>query len=628
MFLKHFARAMTALAILVVGAASLPATVRAQTSRIEKIDSTAVTGSAYARLRRLTYDQCEKRCLSDRRCVALEFHEGEAGRRRSFNCALFSSIGQTRKAANTIVGLKRTETVRKSVEPERRAYRRVAPQPPPPRPSPSITSRDPARNSGSSGPTIGTGRVSPGQGYGSGYGTGPQPSVPAYRRKPLSEESERSAQSQAELAARAAAEARARAEAEARARAQESQRRATSPSPSASPDTREPRAGASRSIASDRTRSVAPAPAVTAPSPSPVEAAPAAAPAPPDPALGYHIVPVFYGTDRDRKDTAKRIVYGADRARRLEMGQALVTVPLSHKVPNIERPSAWTLPWFGTVWQGKEDPKQHFTIKEIKALGKDALLELVRKRLAESASFKDQALVFIHGYNVGFDDSLYRTAQITYDLQFDGAAFTYSWPSGTGWTSYPYDRDSAQQAEPYLYQFLQMVQNETGTKSINIIAHSMGNQILLQVLRDLKRRSPAVSNINQIVLAAPDVDRDAFEFLASEIRGIAKGITLYASASDKALDASRIFAGNRPRAGDVPSPPESPVVVAGIDTIDISAVSTSYLALNHSSYAEHTELLTDLNHLIRTGLRPPNLRITAYRRIDAPSGGSYWRYGN
>lgn len=336
-------------------------------------------------------------------------------------------------------------------------------------------------------------------------------------------------------------------------------------------------------------------------------------------------MPVFYGTDRNRADTAKRIVYANDRARRLEMGQALITVPSNHKVPNIERPSAWSIPYFGKIWEETEDPKKHFTVREIKAHTKAELLALVKQRLAGSDAFKNQSLVFIHGYNVGFDDSLYRTAQISFDLQFDGATYTYSWPAGSGWASYPYARDSAQQAEPYLYEFLQMVQNETGTTSISIVAHSMGNQMLLQVLRSLKQRSPGVSKINQIILAAPDVDRDAFEFLAGEIKGVAKGITLYAAGNDVALEASRYLAGNQPRAGDVP--PNGPVVVPGIDTIDISSISTGYLAINHSNYAEHTELLTDLKHLIRSGTRPPELRIAGYRRIQVLQG-TYWRYGN
>lgn len=337
-------------------------------------------------------------------------------------------------------------------------------------------------------------------------------------------------------------------------------------------------------------------------------------------------MPVFFGTDRNRVKQEGRIGYANDRAKRLEMGRALVSVPLDHKVPNIERPRAWTIPYIGSIQLEKEDPNKHFTVREIKVLTKAELLGLVKERLRVSQTFREQSIVFVHGYNTSFDDALFRTAQISYDLQFDGAAFAYSWPSGGGLASYIYDRDSAQGAERYLYEFLQMVQNDTGSKSINIIAHSMGNQMLLQVLRSLKLRAPqAVSSINQIILAAPDVDRDAFEALAAEVTGVAKGITLYAAANDRALEASRLVAGNKPRAGDVPE--GGPVIVAGIDTIDITRLSTSYLALHHSGYAEHTDLLTDIGHIFRSGTRPWSQRLRAYRPVEL-STGTYWRYEN
>ena len=38
-------------------------------------------------------------------------------------------------------------------------------------------------------------------------------------------------------------------------------------------------------------------------------------------------------------------------------------------------------------------------------------------------------MVFIHGFNVPFEDAIYRTAQLAHDLDFDGAPILYSWPS-------------------------------------------------------------------------------------------------------------------------------------------------------------------------------------------------------
>ncbi len=353
---------------------------------------------------------------------------------------------------------------------------------------------------------------------------------------------------------------------------------------------------------------------------------------PPAPALApaaesdWDIVPVFYGTDRTRTADAQRVNYGSGRDKRLQLGHALVTVPRSHQVPQIERPWVYHLPFTEIVlWQETEDPKKHFTIKEIRELPREEFLELVRKRLSLSKEYENHALVFVHGFNTNFEFAVFRTAQMAYDLQFDGAPFLYSWPSKgqVGLQDYSYDRESAGAAEPYFREFLDLVVRETGAKSVSIIAHSMGNQVLLPVLRDLRRSTPEGVQISQVILAAPDVDRDTFEFLAKEIQGVSRGVTLLAASNDRALTVSRQFWGGVPRAGDVPT--EGPIVVPDIDTIDVTAINTELLSLNHSGYAEKSELLDDIKRLIKTGERPPEKRVPILERITT-ARGAFWRY--
>jgi esterase/lipase superfamily enzyme len=339
----------------------------------------------------------------------------------------------------------------------------------------------------------------------------------------------------------------------------------------------------------------------------------------------WDIVPVFYGTDRDRSDQPTRIAYGTARAQRMELGRALVTVPKLHQVPNIERPFALRVPYFQiTIFQQAEDPKRHFTVQSIAALTREEFIALARERVGGSSAFKDQALIFVHGYNTDFDAALYRTAQMAYDLQFDGASFLYSWPSASGLTGYNYDRESATQAERFLRPFIDLVVKETGAQSVSLIAHSMGNLPLLQVLRDLGPSLPAGVQLNQIILASPDVDRDVFGYLAANLSKYGRGITLYCSANDRAMAAARRVAGGIPRAGDVPD--DGPIVIDGIDTIDISATSTDMLALNHSVYAERTALLNDIGLLLQTGERPPDRRIPILQRVTTSNGGAFWRY--
>ena len=345
---------------------------------------------------------------------------------------------------------------------------------------------------------------------------------------------------------------------------------------------------------------------------------------PAQPQSDWDVVPVFYGTDRMRKDEPKRPIYTSDRARRLELGRALVTVPKLHQVPNIERPFAIRIPYFQiTLYERAEDPKQHFTVQEMKVLTREQFRGLVRERVGGSNSYKDQAVVFVHGYNTSFDDALYRTAQMAYDLKFDGASFLYSWPSVGDFTGYGYDRESSSQAEPYLRDFLELVLKDSGAKSVSVIAHSMGNLPLLRVLQSLGPSLPPDVRLNQIILAAPDVDRDVFTYLAANIKSYGRGITLYCSSNDRAMEAARRVAGRVPRAGDVPT--DGPIVLSGIDTIDITQTSTDYLALNHSTYAEKSALLNDIGLLLQTGERPPDRRIPILQRINT-AAGDFWRY--
>jgi esterase/lipase superfamily enzyme len=337
----------------------------------------------------------------------------------------------------------------------------------------------------------------------------------------------------------------------------------------------------------------------------------------------WDVVPVFFGTDRAEQPDPTRLQFNAERGRRLELGRAMVTVPKIHEVPNIERPWVVKIPYFDvTIYEEAEDPDKHFTMQEIKKLPEADFLALARERIAASSRYKDHALVFVHGYNTSFDHAIYRTAQVAYDLKFDGAAFLYSWPSGGAVASYTYDRESAQASEPYLRQFLDLVVKQTGAKSVSIIAHSMGNQPLLDVLKDMRSGGPQEVAINEVILAAPDVDADNFANVAQRIEGIAKGVTLYAASNDRALIVSRNFWRN-PRAGDVPA--AGPLIVPGIETIDVTAASTDSFALNHSGYAENNDLLQDIGKLILSGLRPPDQRLPALKRTSSPKG-DFWRY--
>jgi esterase/lipase superfamily enzyme len=342
------------------------------------------------------------------------------------------------------------------------------------------------------------------------------------------------------------------------------------------------------------------------------------------------LVPVFFGTDRKRADLRSRIDFGPERASELQLGRAVVTVPRTpnRKVGEISRPSRWERLFFGVPAEGI--PSKHFTILPggVRVFA-DAqeFMAAVKEHMEEAGEFSDHAFIFVHGYRTTFEDALYRVAQISYDMAGGdgrpfGTAFLYSWPSGGKLRDYVYDTESAQFSVEHLREYVDLVLQKSGAKHVHMIAHSMGNRPLMAALDAIAKSKKRPTTINQIILAAPDLDAAQFQKIAQRIVPIAKGVTLYASANDLAMKAAREAYRGTVRAGDVAK--DGPVLVKGVDTIDISAISTDIIALGHAEYAERRELLNDIALLFRKGERPPHRRTPMYKMIRA-ARGVFWR---
>ena len=345
-------------------------------------------------------------------------------------------------------------------------------------------------------------------------------------------------------------------------------------------------------------------------------------------------MPVFFGTDRKQVPDPERINFGADRNRRLQLGQAIVTVPrVKRQAGKVLRPTLFETLVLRIPERG--DPALHFTIPKngVTLMTEDQFLAAVRVHRQNAGTFKDHAFVFVHGYNMEFDSALYRTAQIAFDLsdvaggEADrvpfGTAFLYTWPSGGGTFDYVYDHESARGAESHFREFLDLVIAKSGAKQVHLIAHSLGNAVLLNVLQDYKMPTPTGASINQVILAAPAIDAEEFGIIAGKIKGLATGgITLYASSNDQALYAASGLNRGRPMAGDVPT--GGPVIVAGIDSIDVSAIPTDSF-WGHDRYADRRELLEDIWRLVSKGVRPPDSRSPRYK-VEGTAGRVFWRY--
>ena len=319
----------------------------------------------------------------------------------------------------------------------------------------------------------------------------------------------------------------------------------------------------------------------------------------------YVEVEVFYGTDRKPSGSAKPALYYGGERGAFEAGTCRVSIPKGHRVGHLESPAWWKL-------QFREDPSKHVVLLGVTPLPEADMYARLKASLAQTG--EEALLVFVHGYNVTFEEAARRTAQIAYDLGFDGVPAFYSWPSNGDVLDYPRDEADVQWSVPHLKAFLQDLVAESNAKKVHLIAHSMGNRALTAALQSIAAEHDAPL-FNQVILTAPDIDAAVFaRDVVPAIRPSADRLTLYASSKDRALDISNDLHGY-PRAGESG---EHLVVVEGLDTIDASQVDTDLLG--HSYFAQTRALLSDLYLLLHHG-QPPAERNLLERQKNTLT---YW----
>jgi esterase/lipase superfamily enzyme len=319
----------------------------------------------------------------------------------------------------------------------------------------------------------------------------------------------------------------------------------------------------------------------------------------------YSIVKIFYGTDRLRMHD--KYLNRRESTDVFHLGTCEVTIPRDHRLASLESPKWWR---FEFSW----NPSRHIVVQHVNELPRRDFFVQLRSDIDGSVS--KSAFVFIHGFDVSFDDAARRTGQLAYDLGFKGVPILYSWPSKNSKKSYFADEATIDWTKPHLVRFLDDIASMSGAETIHIIAHSMGNRALVRIMDGLSL-STKPPFFNQVVLAAPDIDTGEFLNLANSIQRTAQRITLYASSNDNAIKLSKTIHEN-PRAGESG---QDIVVVSGLDTIDASNVDTSFLG--HSYYAERRTLISDLFYLISDGKRPDERHSLEPR--DS-SKGRYWAF--
>jgi esterase/lipase superfamily enzyme len=336
------------------------------------------------------------------------------------------------------------------------------------------------------------------------------------------------------------------------------------------------------------------------------------------PAAESVVVPVYYATDRKalmpleawqsqfcKKGSECQYYGGEYNPTNLELGVCPVNVPATgHRTGMVERPS-----WY----EFGESHDRYFSLTGLRPLRSDEFFADLNKRLANSPA--QDVFVFIHGYNVTFSSAIFYTSQLDWDWGFAGVPILYSWPSDGSLFGYPKDEESVRLTETHLRWFLQQILTKSSATNVHLIAHSIGNRALTEVLRTFitETKQPV---FGEVILAAPDVNRIGFlQEMADVLPKVARHVTLYSSSGDKAMKLSRSFH-QYGRAGDAG---DDPMVSEGIDTIDASAAETDLLG--HSYVLNAPVVIDDMAAVLCRGLPPEQRNLT---RVDK-NGRSYWK---
>jgi esterase/lipase superfamily enzyme len=294
---------------------------------------------------------------------------------------------------------------------------------------------------------------------------------------------------------------------------------------------------------------------------------------------------IFYATNRKVDSPSERSPERfANTSDTLTYGVCTINIPVEHhRKGKLEVPSWWS----------SRDPAKHFLVESLEPLDVEAF------RQQTSAN---DILLFVHGYNTSFKFAVLRTGQLVHDLAFPGQGVSFSWPSAGSLTGYFHDEKEAQASVPALVQLFTTLQAnaEAGgpARKIHIIAHSMGNRVLLQAMRyfELQQSEPRTHKLfGQVALAAPDVSGALFGALIPSLVRQADHVTLYYCEADQALQASRELHKDKPVG-------LGPCFAEGVDTINAEAVNTD--VIGHGYYASSHALLIDLRLYVLNRLTP------------------------
>ncbi|MEP9351530.1 alpha/beta hydrolase [Xanthobacter sp. KR7-225] len=216
--------------------------------------------------------------------------------------------------------------------------------------------------------------------------------------------------------------------------------------------------------------------------------------------------------------------------------------------------------------------------------------------LARRAKGQKKVFIFVHGYNTQYAEALYRLSQMAVDSGASGVPVLFTWASRATTEAYVYDNNSATAARDALEETVRLA-FASNAEQVSIMAHSMGNWVTVEALRQIRisGKGVPVERLDQVILAAPDIDVDVFKSQLKRFGKPAKPFVVIVSRDDKALGFSDFIAGGKTRLGAYTNDEE--LVDLGAVVVDMTDVK-ALDSFNHGKFAQLAEMAPQLRGMI------------------------------
>lgn len=307
---------------------------------------------------------------------------------------------------------------------------------------------------------------------------------------------------------------------------------------------------------------------------------------------------IFIATTREATE-AMGVFYSGERAPDLGLSSVVVSIPPGHQSGMIERPKR--LP---------PDARTEFAVIEPAVYANStSFVAGINAELARRAPQDRDLLLFIHGYNNTFTDSVLRIAQFVEDTKFSGVPVLFAWASAGKASHYVYDLNSALAARPQLLNTAKIL-GSSRARGIDLFAHSMGSLVTVEALVEASVTDGPYTfdRVENVMFAAPDIDLDLFKTQLNRMQGKTGNFFVFVSRDDRALMVSRRISGGVDRVGAADAEELSSL---GVTVIDLSEIDDSASG-THSKFAGSPEVVQLIGSSLEkdnfdTKVKPPTL---------------------